>query len=65
MYANITAVAEAEGQDIASCPLYANYATAETPLEKIYLDQLPALKRLRAQIDKNNVMTLAGGFKLL
>lgn len=63
--ANITAVAESEGQDLASCPLYPNYATPDTSLEKMYLKNLPALKMLRAQLDKDNVMTLAGGFKLL
>ncbi|KIJ22107.1 hypothetical protein PAXINDRAFT_165385 [Paxillus involutus ATCC 200175] len=42
---------------------YPNYAIYDTPLESIYGDNLPRLRSLKAQVDPNNVMGLAGGFK--
>ena len=64
MVARLTAVAVAEGQDLSDCPYYPNYSLFNTPLNKIYLDNLPALQAYKAQIDPRNVMGLAGGFKL-
>jgi hypothetical protein len=60
----ITKAAVEEGQDLSKCPSYPNYALSTTPLEKMYLDRLPALQAYRAQIDPHNIMKLAGGFKL-
>lgn len=45
-------------------PVYPNYAMVGTPLSDIYGDNLRELKRLKARVDPNNVMGLAGGFKL-
>lgn len=64
MVARLTATAIKEGQDLSGCPYYPNYSLFNTPLQKIYLDNLPALKAYKAQIDPKNVMGLAGGFKL-
>jgi len=60
----LSAVAKAEGI-LSDDPLalYGNYMGAETPLVDIYGDNLPSLQALKAQIDPNNVMDLAGGFK--
>ncbi|KAJ2916353.1 hypothetical protein MD484_g4056, partial [Candolleomyces efflorescens] len=55
----------AEGQrDIVDAPLYTNYVIYDTPVERIYGSNLPALKRLKARVDPTNVMGLAGGFKV-
>ena len=59
----IRAVAVAEGQDIAGAPLYGNYAIHDTPLELIYGDNLPRLRKIKSLVDPSNVMGLAGGFK--
>ena len=60
----LSAVAKAEGSLIDNPPaLYGNYADAETPLADIYGDNLPKLKALKAKIDPQNVMGLAGGWK--
>ena len=45
-------------------PLYPNYAMQDVPLERIYGANLPRLKALKARVDPNNVMRLAGGFKI-
>ena len=60
----LAAVAKAEGL-LLSHPqaLYGNYVDANTPLVDIYGDNLPKLRALKAKIDPNNVMGLAGGFK--
>ena len=60
----LAVVAKAEGLLLDDPPaLYGNYANAKTPLVKIYGDNLPKLQVLKAEIDPNNVMGLAGGFK--
>lgn len=61
---NLTALAIEEGQDLKDCPLYPNYSLFDNPLEKIYGDNLPRLRKLQNKIDPFNVMGLAGGFKL-
>ncbi|EGO04139.1 hypothetical protein SERLA73DRAFT_119696 [Serpula lacrymans var. lacrymans S7.3] len=51
------------GQDVADAAPYSNYAIYDTPLESLYGDNLPLLQRLKAEVDPQNVMGLAGGFK--
>ncbi|PFH46595.1 hypothetical protein AMATHDRAFT_77602 [Amanita thiersii Skay4041] len=48
---------------IADAPLYPNYAIFDTPLQKMYGENVDRLKALKARVDPNNVMGLAGGFK--
>ncbi|EIW78113.1 FAD-binding domain-containing protein [Coniophora puteana RWD-64-598 SS2] len=61
--ATLKAKAEALGQNISNAALYNNYAVYDTTIEEIYGDNVPRLQALKAQIDPNNVMGLAGGFK--
>ena len=60
----LSAVARAGGL-LSDSPLalYGNYADAKTPLFDIYGDNLLALQTLKAEVDPNDVMGLAGGFK--
>ncbi|KAJ7027402.1 FAD-binding domain-containing protein [Mycena alexandri] len=60
---HLTEVAINEGQAIADAPLYTNYALYDTPLERIYGANLPRLRAIKAEVDPDNVMGLAGGFK--
>jgi hypothetical protein len=52
-----------EGQDLETLPLYPNYAMADTPLEKVYGENVERLRSLKALVDPENVMGLAGGWK--
>ncbi|KAF7368561.1 FAD-binding PCMH-type domain-containing protein [Mycena venus] len=60
---HLTDVALAEGQAIEEAPLYTNYALYDTPLERIYGDNLARLQSIKTRVDPDNVMGLAGGFK--
>lgn len=60
---HLTRVAQSEGQDVTTAPLYANYAMFDTPLERIYGDNLKTLRAIKAKYDPDNVMGLAGGWK--
>ncbi|KAJ7734460.1 FAD-binding domain-containing protein [Mycena metata] len=59
----LTDVAVQAGQAVSQAPLYSNYALAGTPLDRLYGDNLPRLKTIKARVDPNNVMGLAGGWK--
>jgi hypothetical protein len=60
----IRAAAISEGQQIEHAALYSNYAIFDTPLQMLYRDNLPRLQALKKLHDPDNVMALAGGFKL-
>ncbi|KAG6907725.1 hypothetical protein DXG01_007583 [Tephrocybe rancida] len=60
---HIREVALSEGQDVANAAVYPNYAIYDTPLEDLYGDTVLALRALKASVDPDNVMGLAGGFK--
>ncbi len=60
----IRSAALAEGQNIADVALYGNYALFGTPVEALYGANLPRLKSIQSKVDPNNVMALAGGFKI-
>lgn len=44
-------------------PLYGNYALADIPLEAMYGMNVERLRRIKKEVDPENVMGLAGGFK--
>ncbi|PPR03987.1 hypothetical protein CVT24_008306 [Panaeolus cyanescens] len=57
--------AVAQGQKIPKdAAMYPNYALYDTPLENIFGANLPKLRKMKKKIDPENVMGLAGGFKL-
>ncbi|GLB42526.1 putative oxygen-dependent FAD-linked oxidoreductase family protein [Lyophyllum shimeji] len=62
--ARIKDLAIAEGQDIVDAAVYPNYAIYDTPLVGLYGGNVPALQALKARVDPQNVMNLAGGFRL-
>ncbi|KAI6127318.1 FAD dependent oxidoreductase [Pisolithus sp. B1] len=51
------------GQDVKDAPLYSNCALFDTPLERMYGNNVERLRQIKNQIDPYNVMNLAGGFK--
>ena len=59
----VSDAARSEGQSTKGAIIYPNYAIYDTPLEAIYGNHLPRLRSLRANVDPQNVMKLAGGFK--
>jgi hypothetical protein len=60
----IRAAAVSEGQNITDVAVYGNYALFGTPVESLYGSNLPRLRSIRNAVDPNNVMALAGGFKI-
>ncbi|KAJ8590731.1 hypothetical protein M405DRAFT_861111 [Rhizopogon salebrosus TDB-379] len=61
--AHIRQLAVAGGQDVADAASYGNYAIFDTPVGRIYGDNVPRLQAIKAAADPTNVMGLAGGFK--
>lgn len=59
-----TALIEEGHEDVKMAPLYSNYALWDAPLDRIYGSSLPRLKEIKAKVDPENVMGLAGGFKV-
>lgn len=59
----LSAKAQAEGLLTHPLALYGNNVDFKTPLVDIYGENLPSLRALKAKIDPQNVMGLAGGFK--
>jgi hypothetical protein len=60
----LRAVAVADGQPVENASHYVNYALYGTPVENIYGDNLGRLREIKAAVDPQDVMGLAGGFKL-
>ncbi|KAF9244085.1 FAD-binding domain-containing protein [Melanogaster broomeanus] len=67
---NTLVVQDPDGDGATSMPtlipppeLYGNYAMVGTPVEDIYGDNLPRLRKLREEVDPKNIMRLAGGWK--
>jgi len=60
----IRAAAIADGQNISNVAVYGNYASTGTPVELLYGANLPRLRSIRNKVDPQNVMALAGGFKI-
>jgi hypothetical protein len=61
--ATIRAAALADGQNVSHAAKYVNYAIFGTPLADIYGGNLKRLRKIRAAIDPEDVMGLAGGWK--
>ena len=59
----IRAVALADGQNVSHAAIYPNYALFGTPLEDMYGGNVERLRQIRAAIDPEDVMGLAGGWK--
>lgn len=59
-----TALVEAGHDDIQTAPLYNNYANWDTPLDRLYGSNLPKLREIKAKVDPEDIMGLAGGFKV-
>ena len=56
-------VALTDGQNVAHAAKYPNYAFFGTPLEDMYGGNVERLRKIRAAIDCEDVMGLAGGWK--
>jgi len=59
----VHAVALEDGQNISHAAVYPNNALPDTPLENIYGENVPKLRKVRAEVDPDDVMALVGGFK--
>jgi hypothetical protein len=59
----IHAVALADGQDVSHAAKYPNYALFGTPLEDMYGGNVERLRKIRAVVDPEDVMSLTGGWK--
>ncbi|KAI6106965.1 hypothetical protein EV401DRAFT_2060126 [Pisolithus croceorrhizus] len=51
------------GQGVKDAPLYSNCAIFDTPLERMYGNNVECLRKIKNQVDPHRVMDLAGGFK--
>jgi hypothetical protein len=60
----VTAAAVADGQNLTHAAVYPKYALFDTPLDDLYGANLPMLRAIKKAIDPENVMGLAGGFKI-
>ena len=63
MSSTIHAAALADGQNVSHAAKYVNYALFGTPLEDMYGGNVERLRKIRAEIDPEDVMGLAGGWK--
>ena len=59
----IHAAALADGQNVSHAAIYPNYALFDTPLEDMYGGNVERLRQIKAAIDPEDVMGLAGGWK--
>ena len=53
-----------DGQDLKTAAPYTNYAFLRTPVESMYGDNLEWLRAIRRRYDPEDVMRLAGGWKI-
>ena len=52
-----------DGQNLSNAAVYVNYALYGTPLKQMYGGNVERLRAIRAAIDPDDVMGLAGGWK--
>ena len=62
--ASLVGVGIQDGQDLKNAAPYGNYALFGTPLEELYGGNLERLREIRMKYDPEDVMGLAGGWKL-
>ena len=62
--ASLVAAGIQDGQDLDKAAPYVNYALFGTPLEKMYGQHLGRLREIRKMYDPEDIMGLAGGWKL-
>ena len=60
---SIHAAALADGQNVSHAAKYVNYALFGTPLKDMYGENVGRLRKIRAAIDPEDGMGLAGGWK--
>ncbi|TEB23063.1 FAD-binding domain-containing protein [Coprinellus micaceus] len=58
------ALVEEGYEGVPTSPSYPNYALWDAPLDRIYGSNLPKLQEIKRRVDPDNVMGLAGGFKI-
>jgi Berberine and berberine like len=63
MTSTVHAAALADGQNVSHVAVYPNNALFGTPLEDMYGGNVERLRKIRAAIDPEDVMGLAGGWK--
>ena len=63
MSETIHVAALADGQNVSHAAKYVNYALFGTPLKDMYGGNVERLQKIRAAIDPDDVMGLAGGWK--
>ncbi|KAL0573769.1 hypothetical protein V5O48_008184 [Marasmius crinis-equi] len=62
---HLESIAVAEGQaGVDAASPYPNYAIYDTPVSRVYGDNLGRLQSIRSKVDPTNVMGLAGGFRI-
>ncbi|KAI0260022.1 FAD-binding domain-containing protein [Gloeopeniophorella convolvens] len=61
---SLHAAALADKQNVSDAAAYINYALFDTPVEDMYGANVPRLRAIKHTVDPNDVMGLAGGFKL-
>ena len=62
--ASLVEVGIQNGQDLENAAPYINYALFGTPLKTLYGEHLGRLGEIKKKYDPDNVMGLAGGWKL-
>jgi hypothetical protein len=60
---SIRSVALKDGQNVSHAAKYPNYALFDTPLEDMYGVNVERLRKIRAMIDRDDVMGLTGGWR--
>lgn len=61
---NLHIVALKEGCNTEDAPVYSNCALSDTPVEHVYRSNLKRLIKVRRKYDPEDIMGLAGGFKI-
>ncbi|TEB23056.1 FAD-binding domain-containing protein [Coprinellus micaceus] len=51
-------------EGVTTAPVYSNYALWDAPAERLYGSNLPKLQEIKRKVDPEDVMGLAGGFKI-